>query len=208
MNWIGTAAVWLDDTETADRVYRELSGLPPMCMADGSGVVFSGGSEQRVIGDLALATGRVDEAITLYTDAVAMNARIGARPFLALSRLGLARSLVTRANPGDLATARALAADAAAEFRRLGLPVRLAAADTLITEIDAAERAANPLSPREAEVTSLIALAMSNRQIAERLVLSERTVETHVRSILAKLGYSTRTEIAAWALRGSPDGGR
>jgi DNA-binding NarL/FixJ family response regulator len=42
---------------------------------------------------------------------------------------------------------------------------------------------------------------MSNRQIAERLVLSERTVETHVRSILAKLGYSTRTEIATWSLR-------
>jgi DNA-binding NarL/FixJ family response regulator len=36
---------------------------------------------------------------------------------------------------------------------------------------------------------------------SERLVLSERTVETHVRSILAKLGYSTRTEIATWSLR-------
>jgi DNA-binding NarL/FixJ family response regulator len=52
-------------------------------------------------------------------------------------------------------------------------------------------------------VASLIALAMSNRQIAERLVLSERTVEAHVRSILAKLGYSTRTEIATWSLRGA-----
>ncbi|MFZ0000844.1 MAG: LuxR C-terminal-related transcriptional regulator, partial [Trebonia sp.] len=61
--------------------------------------------------------------------------------------------------------------------------------------------AANPLSRRESEVASLIALAMSNRQIAEQLVLSERTVETHVRSILAKLGYSTRTEIATWSLR-------
>jgi DNA-binding NarL/FixJ family response regulator len=50
-------------------------------------------------------------------------------------------------------------------------------------------------------VASLVAQAMSNRQIAERLVLSERTVETHVRSILAKLGYSTRTEIATWSLR-------
>lgn len=44
-------------------------------------------------------------------------------------------------------------------------------------------------------------LALANRQIAEQLVLSERTVETHVRSILAKLGYSTRTEIATWSLR-------
>jgi DNA-binding NarL/FixJ family response regulator len=50
-------------------------------------------------------------------------------------------------------------------------------------------------------VAGLIALALSNRQIAERLFLSERTVETHVRSMLAKLGYSTRTEIATWSLR-------
>lgn len=56
-------------------------------------------------------------------------------------------------------------------------------------------------SPRESEIASLIVRAMSNRQIAEQLVLSERTVETHVRSILAKLGYTTRTEIATWSLR-------
>ena len=46
----------------------------------------------------------------------------------------------------------------------------------------------------------LKALAMSNRQTAEQLVLSERTVETHVGTTTAKLGYSTRTEIATWSL--------
>jgi DNA-binding CsgD family transcriptional regulator len=198
---IGTAAVMLDDTETADRVYTEVSGLPPTYAADGSGVVFSIGSVQWPIGDLALATGRVDEAIHRYTGAIEMNARIGARPFLALSRLGLAKAQVARGNPGDLPTARARAAEAATEFRRLDLPGRLAAADALLARIDSAARAANPLSPRESEVASLIGQAMSNRQIAERLVLSERTVETHVRSILAKLGFSSRTEIATWSLR-------
>jgi hypothetical protein len=64
---IGVVAVSLDDVGTADRVYRELSGLGPMYMGDGSGAVFSGGSLQRLIGDLALATGRVDEAIRRYT---------------------------------------------------------------------------------------------------------------------------------------------
>src|SRR5215469_10868370 len=198
---IGTAALMLDDTGTADSVYAELSGLAPTYAADGSGVVFSIGSLQWLIGDLALATGRVDEAIRRYTDAIEMNGRIGARPFLALSRLGLAKALMARGNPGDLTASRALAAEAAAEFRRLDLPGRLTAADALLARIDSAARAANPLSPRESEVASLIGLAMSNRQIAERLVLSERTVETHVRSILAKLGYSTRTEIATWSLR-------
>jgi DNA-binding CsgD family transcriptional regulator len=203
---IGVVAVLLDDTDTADRVYQELSGLAPAYMGDGTGIVFSGGSTQRVVGDLALATGRVDEAIRRYTDAIEMNARIGARPFLALSRLGLARALLARAlaskgDPGDLNTARALVTEAAAEFRRLDLPGPLAAADTVLTDISAAARAASPLSARESEVAALIALAMTNRQIAERLVLSERTVETHVRSILAKLGFSTRTEIATWTLR-------
>ena len=163
--------------------------------------MFPGGSEQRIAGDLALATGRIDEAIHRYTDAIEMNARIGARPFLALSRLGLAKALAAKGIPGDLPTAHALVTEAAAEFRRLDLPGPLAAADALLARIDSAARAANPLSPRESEVASLIALAMSNRQIAEQLVLSERTVETHVRSILAKLGYSTRTEIATWSVR-------
>ena len=115
--------------------------------------------------------------------------------------------MAAKANPGDLPAARALVTEAAAEFRRLNLPGPLAAADTLMAGIDSAARAAGPLSPRESEVASLIALAMSNRQIAERLILSERTVEAHVRSILAKLGYSTRTEIATWALRGASDHG-
>jgi DNA-binding CsgD family transcriptional regulator len=203
---IGAVAVLLDDTDTADRVYQELSGLTPAYMGDGTGIVFSGGSTQRVVGDLALATGRVDEAIRRYTDAIEMNARIGARPFLALSRLGLARALLARAlasqgGPGDLNTARALVTEAAAEFRRLDLPGPLATADTVLADIGAAARAASPLSAREAEVAALVARAMTNRQIAGQLVLSERTVETHVRSILAKLGFSTRTEIATWSLR-------
>jgi DNA-binding CsgD family transcriptional regulator len=198
---IGTGALLLDDTDTAERVYQELAGLAMTCMADGSGAVFSGGSAQRVAGDLALATGRAAEAIGRYTEAIDVNARIGARPFLALSRLGLARAMMAQGDPGDQRAARALVTAAAAEFRRLDLPGPLASAGALLERIDSAARAANPLSPRESEVAGLLGQAMSNRQIAERLVLSERTVETHVRNILAKLGYSTRTEVAAWSLR-------
>ena len=56
------------------------------------------------------------------------------------------------------------------------------------------------LTPREREVAALIARGKSNRAIAEALVLTERTVTTHVSNILGKLELSSRTQIAAWAI--------
>lgn len=54
------------------------------------------------------------------------------------------------------------------------------------------------LSPRELEIAKLVARGKSSREIANELVLSQRTVETHVSNILAKLGFNARTQIAAW----------
>jgi DNA-binding NarL/FixJ family response regulator len=56
-----------------------------------------------------------------------------------------------------------------------------------------------PLSRREEEVAALVAGGLSNREIAEKLFIGERTVESHVQSILNKLGFRARTQIAAWA---------
>jgi DNA-binding NarL/FixJ family response regulator len=56
------------------------------------------------------------------------------------------------------------------------------------------------LSPREREVAALVAAGKSNREIADALVLGERTIETHVSNILAKLGFTSRAQIAAWAV--------
>ena len=55
------------------------------------------------------------------------------------------------------------------------------------------------LTTREREIAGMIAHGKSNREIADVLVVSERTVETHVGNILAKLGFGSRSQIAAWA---------
>lgn len=59
----------------------------------------------------------------------------------------------------------------------------------------------SPLSAREREVLALIAQGMTNREIAEQLVLSEHTVRNHVASVLNKLGLSRRVQAAAYAAR-------
>jgi DNA-binding NarL/FixJ family response regulator len=57
------------------------------------------------------------------------------------------------------------------------------------------------LSPREKEVLGVLAEGRSNREIAQRLFISERTVAVHVGNILAKLGVAGRVEAATVALR-------
>ena len=55
------------------------------------------------------------------------------------------------------------------------------------------------LTLRQQEVAVLVAHGLTNRQIAERLVVSERAAAAHVENILNKLGVSSRTQIAVWA---------
>src|SRR5690606_3678106 len=54
------------------------------------------------------------------------------------------------------------------------------------------------LTKRERQVAELIAHGLSNKQIAAKLVISQRTAQSHVEHILTKLGFTSRTQIAAW----------
>jgi DNA-binding NarL/FixJ family response regulator len=94
-----------------------------------------------------------------------------------------------------------LAWQAATEARRLDMPGPGCRAEHLVRDLDQAIRAGDPLTPREREIAELVSAGITNRAIATQLVLSERTVEGHVRSILAKLQLTNRTELAAWTLR-------
>ncbi len=62
------------------------------------------------------------------------------------------------------------------------------------------------LTERERSVAALIARGQSNREIADQLVVSERTVESHVANILSKLGFASRTQVAAWVVEVRLDG--
>jgi DNA-binding CsgD family transcriptional regulator len=108
-------------------------------------------------------------------------------------------------------------AEAAAKARRRGEAAVLldeartiAATAGATTVVDAADRLAAsfgrgrqaepwyPLSAREFEVAQLVAAGLTNRQIAEQLVLAPKTISAHITHILTKLGAARRAEIAAW----------
>jgi len=63
-----------------------------------------------------------------------------------------------------------------------------------------------PLTPRELQVARLVAGGRSNKEIAAELVIAQRTAEGHVERILAKLGFTSRAQVAAWVAASQPDG--
>ncbi len=83
-------------------------------------------------------------------------------------------------------------------------PARLAAAAGPRHEAGASHRSPSPLTPREHEIVLLIAQGLSNKEIADELVISPATAARHVANILAKLGFSSRTQVASWATRHEP----
>jgi DNA-binding CsgD family transcriptional regulator len=150
----------------------------------------------------ALLNGRATGAESELETAVAGFAALHHPYDEALARLELASVRARDGSPLALADARA-ARDA---FERLGARAGADRAAAVLRELGASGRTAgrgqrDELTGREREVLALLAAGLSNPEIAERLVITPKTVEHHVGRVLAKLGVRNRAEAAAHAVR-------
>lgn len=165
---------------------------------------------------------RLDDRIAqfLWLDATAYHAARSGRARLAAQLTGAAETLRTEAGAGvsviiePLLTSATRTAKAAlgarefeAQFKAGGRLTRESARDLALgipTESTTAPSVDDPtaaLSKREAEVARLVTQGLSNKTIGSRLFITDRTVESHVRNILNKLGVNSRAEIASWVAR-------
>jgi DNA-binding CsgD family transcriptional regulator len=145
------------------------------------------------LGKAARCLELLDEAVIECADAAAASERSGATGFAIEARYELAEALSARDRPGDAPRARALAGEAAGQARALGMEPLAEAATALRARLDAA--LAGPLTRREFGIAGLVAEGLTNREIAARLQLSERTVQNHVQHVLTKLGLASRRHV-------------
>ena len=146
----------------------------------------------RCRGLVAAADGEIDDGLALLEEAARRHAVAGdpfgrARAHLALGRV-LRRARQKRA-------ARAAGEQALAAFEELGAHGWAERARAELGSIGGRRRAVG-LTPAERRVAALVAEGRTNREVAAALFLGERTVETHLSHIYAKLGVRSRTELA------------
>lgn len=151
------------------------------------------GAAFALAGDRDAAVEALERALTLYT-------RLGLPYEAARTHLLLARAV----SSGETAVREARAA--LDSFERLGAARDADGAAAFLRSLGVkaartGRRDAGVLSPREREVLELLAEGLSNKELAERLFLTRKTVEHHVRSVLRKLGLRSRAEAAAYAVR-------
>jgi DNA-binding CsgD family transcriptional regulator len=165
----------------------------------------------RLKGEALQGLGKPGEAIEALEAAKNMALGLDARPELWQNRVSLGNLLLKQNRQKEageeLAAARTLIRELAEGIAEVADRAKFL--DAAFKGIPAEKKPAtrsNPKSPgkltgREGEIAALIAEGKSNLEIAESLVLSKRTVETHITNILTKLDFSSRAQVAVWATR-------
>jgi DNA-binding CsgD family transcriptional regulator len=203
---VSEACVALGDSARATTLYNLLLPYPEQHCSDGA---FCPRPVASTLGLLSHCMGRYDDAERHFVTARAANTRFGARPATAQTDYLYAALLADRGRADDRARARELVNQALPAARAMGM-VRLEErlVDLEARLIAAADGAVAPapaypdnLTAREVEVLRLLAVGRTNREVADELVLSIRTVERHIANIYAKIGVSRRVEATAYALR-------
>jgi DNA-binding NarL/FixJ family response regulator len=209
ITYLAEVCTFLQDTARAATLYHLLHPYAGRNVIVG-GSVACYGAASRYLGMLATTMARWGEAEQHFQEALAMNTRTGARPWLAHTQHDYAAMLLARGRPEDRTQAMILLEEALAAARDLGmraLEARLTARlspltpPPPVTALPHQWASPDGLSQREVEVLHLVAAGKSNREIADTLCISLNTVATHVRNILTKTGTANRTEAAAYALR-------
>jgi DNA-binding CsgD family transcriptional regulator len=165
----------------------------------------------RQLGDAAVLLGDRAAARGYYAQALVAAGKIRFRPELALTHLSLGELLLEEADDAPPPEALEHLDLAIPELRDMKMQPALERALALRDNIapstpraPARESASDALTAREREIASLMADGLSNHDIAERLVISEGTVEVHVKHILGKLGFRSRAQVAGWVARQGP----
>jgi DNA-binding CsgD family transcriptional regulator len=190
---------------------REMTWID-RCLTEGRAREPVSATARRAFGraESALRDGGLDDAIDSYRQSIELHDDVHPLP-RELVRRRLIEALLQRNGPSDRAAAETAFAEITSMWRSARAVHRLAwltgwaprHAPSLPMAIDETRRAVTgspdpQVSPREREVARLIADGLSNRAIAVRLGLSERTIEAHVEHMLRKLGFRSRAKVAAW----------
>src|SRR6266699_1543313 len=167
------------------------------CMDDGMGVVLC-------LDALAWAAAACREAIRAVPLAAAAEAQWAAIPATPAGPLRAHHDAALQAARAALTGADYRAAFAKGGAMDQAEAIAFALGESSRPRPDASRAGPGQLTRREQDVAVLVAQGRSNGQIAATLVISVRTVETHVQHIMDKLGCSTRAQIAAWSAARPP----